>query len=210
MKIAIVAANGRVGSLVAKEAVARGHEVTAVVREENKTSAQAALVKDALALEQADLAGFDAVVDAVGGWTAETVGAIPAAAKHLADILAGTPVRLLVVGGAGSLFTNPEHTLTVADSPDFPADWKPLAAAHAEALADLRTRKDLKWTYISPAADFQADGPRTGAYDLNGEDFTPNAAGQSVLSYADFALAMVDEIERAAHVGERISLVQKA
>ncbi len=210
MRIAIVAANGRVGSLVAKEAVARGHEVTAVVREENKTAAQAALVKDALALEQADLAGFDAVVDAVGGWTAETVGAIPAAAKHLADILAGTPVRLLVVGGAGSLFTNPEHTLTVADSPDFPADWKPLAAAHAEALADLRTRKDLKWTYISPAADFQADGPRTGAYDLNGEDFTPNAAGQSVLSYADFALAMVDEIERAAHVGERISLVQKA
>ena len=210
MKIAIVAANGRVGSLVAKEAVARGHEVTAVVREENRTAAQAALVKDALALEQADLAGFDAVVDAVGGWTAETVGAIPAAAKHLADILAGTPVRLLVVGGAGSLFVNPEHTLTVADSPDFPADWKPLAAAHAEALADLRTRKDLKWTYISPAADFQADGPRTGAYDLNGEDFTPNAAGQSILSYADFALAMVDEIERAAHVGERISLVQKA
>jgi hypothetical protein len=210
MKIAIVAANGRVGSLVAKEAVSRGHEVTAVVREENKTAAQSALVKDALALETADLASFDAVVDAVGGWTAETVGAIPAAAKHLADILAGTPVRLLVVGGAGSLFVNPEHTLTVADSPDFPADWKPLAAAHADALADLRTRKDLKWTYISPAADFQADGPRTGAYDLNGEDFTPNAAGQSVLSYADFAIAMVDEIENAAHVGERISLVQKA
>ncbi len=210
MKIAIVAANGRVGSLVAKEAVSRGHEVTAVVREENKTAAQAALVKDALALEKADLAGFDAVVDAVGGWTAETVGAIPAAAKHLADILAGTPVRLLVVGGAGSLFVNKEHTLTVADSPDFPADWKPLAAAHADALSDLRTRKDLKWTYISPAADFQADGPRTGAYDLNGEDFSPNAAGQSVLSYADFAIAMVDEIENAAHVGERISLVQKA
>ncbi len=210
MQIAIAAANGRVGSLDAKEAVARGHEVTAVVREENKTAAQAALVKDALALEKADLAGFDAVVDAVGGWTAETVGAIPAAAKHLADILAGTPVRLLVVGGAGSLFVNKEHTLTVADSPDFPADWKPLAAAHADALSDLRTRKDLKWTYISPAADFQADGPRTGAYDLNGEDFSPNAAGQSVLSYADFAIAMVDEIENAAHVGERISLVQKA
>ena len=100
MKTAIVAANGRVGSLVAKEAVERGHEVTAVVREENRTVAQAALVKDALALERADLAGFDAVVDAVGGWTAETVGAIPAAAKHLADILVGTPVRLLVVGAA--------------------------------------------------------------------------------------------------------------
>ena len=210
MKIAIVAANGKAGRLIAQEAVARGHEVTAVVREENRTAAQAALVKDALALERADLAGFDAVVDAVGGWTADTVGAIPAAAKHLAGILSGTPVRLLVVGGAGSLFTNPERTLTVADSPDFPADWKPLAAAHAEALAYLRGCKDLRWTYISPAADFQSDGPRTGAYELHGEDFTPNAAGQSVLSYADFAIAMVDEIERAAHVGERISLVQKA
>jgi hypothetical protein len=210
MKIAIVAANGRVGKLVAEEAVKRGHDVTAVVREENKTAAPKSLVKDALVLAPADLAGFDAVVDAVGGWTADTVGAIPAAAKHLAGILSGTSVRLLVVGGAGSLYVNPERTLTVADDPGFPADWKPLAAAHAEALAYLRGCKDLRWTYISPAADFQSDGPRTGAYELHGEDFTPNAAGQSVLSYADFAIAMVDEIERAAHVGERISLVQKA
>ncbi|MBR3584066.1 MAG: NAD(P)H-binding protein [Kiritimatiellae bacterium] len=210
MKIAIVAANGRVGKLVAEEAVKRGHDVTAVVRGENKTAAPKSLVKDALALAPADLAGFDAVVDAVGGWTADTVGAIPSAAKHLAGILSGTSVRLLVVGGAGSLYVNPERTLTVADDPGFPADWKPLAAAHAEALAYLRGCKDLRWTYISPAADFQSDGPRTGAYELHGEDFTPNAAGQSVLSYADFAIAMVDEIERAAHVGERISLVQKA
>lgn len=209
MKIAIVAANGRSGTLIAKEAVARGHEVTAFVREENRTVAQHSVAKDALALTREDLAPFDAVIDAVGGWTAETVGNITAVAKHLADILEGTDVRLLVVGGAGSLFTNKERTLTVADARDFPADWKPLALAHAAALAYLRTSKALKWTYLSPAADFQADGERTGAYELHGEDFTPNARGESVLSYADFAIAMVDEAESAAHVGKRISVVRK-
>ena len=209
MKIAIIAANGRAGTLIAKEAVSRGHEVTAFVREENRTAAQNAVSKDALALAQADLLPFDAVIDAAGGWTADTVGAITAVAKHLADILEGTDVRLLVVGGAGSLFTNKERTLTVADSRDFPPDWKPLALAHAAALAYLRTSKALKWTYLSPAADFRADGKRTGAYELHGEDFTPNARGESVLSYADFAIAMVDEAERAAHVGERISVVEK-
>ena len=209
MKIAIIAANGRAGTLIAKEAVSRGHEVTAFVREENRTAAQNAVSKDALALAQADLLPFDAVIDAAGGWTADTVGAITAVAKHLADILEGTDVRLLVVGGAGSLFTNKERTLTVADARDFPPDWKPLALAHAAALAYLRTSKALKWTYLSPAADFRADGKRTGAYELHGEDFTPNARGESVLSYADFATAMVDEAERAAHVGERISVVEK-
>jgi putative NADH-flavin reductase len=92
MKIAIVAANGRVGKLVAEEAVKRGHDVTAVVREANKTAAPKSLVKDALALAPADLAGFDAVVDAVGGWTADTVGAIPAAAAdELARFVTGRP-----------------------------------------------------------------------------------------------------------------------
>ena len=82
MKIAIVAANGRSGTLIAKEAVARGHEVTAFVREENRTVAQHSVAKDALALTREDLAPFDAVIDAVGGWTAETVGNITAVAKY--------------------------------------------------------------------------------------------------------------------------------
>ena len=208
-KIAVVAANGKAGQLIVKEAIERGNDVTAFVRSENKTTAEKVVVKDIMDIEAADLAGFDAVVDAFGAWTPETLSQHSATLAHLCDCVAGTDVRLLVVGGAGSLYVNPEHTATVSDGPDFPDAFKPLATAMAEALAELRTRTDVKWTYISPAADFQADGERTGTYDLNGEEFTPNAAGESVISYADYAIAMVDEIESGNHIQQRISVVRK-
>ena len=185
MKVAVVAANGRVGRLVVKEARARGLDVTAIVRGENKSGAPDALVKDVLALEKSDLERFDAVVDAVGTWTPETLPAIPGAAKHLCEILAGTKTRLLVVGGAGSLFTNPQHTATVADDPAFPESYKPVASAHAEALAALRASEGVDWTYISPACDFRADEPRTGEYTLGGEELTLSLAGDSMIGYAD-------------------------
>ena len=97
----------------------------------------------------------------------------------------------------------------MADGPDFPDAFKPLAAAHAEALDYLRTQQDVRWTYVSPAADFQADGARTGGYVLGGEELTLDANGESVVSYADFAIAMVDEAVSATHVGQRISVVRK-
>ena len=209
LRVAVVAANGRVGQLVVEEAARRGMDVTAVVRGENKTAAEKILVKDALELTAADLAGFDAVVDAAGGWTPETIPAITSVAVHLADCVAGTPTRLVVVGGAGSLFVNPEHTATVDQGPDFPEDWKPLSAAHGAALANLRKRTNVAWTYVSPAADFQADGERTGAYTLAGEELTLNAAGQSTVSYADYAIAIVDLLESGEHVRERVSVVSK-
>ena len=208
-KIAVVAANGRVGQLAVKEAADRGFDVTAIVRKENKTVAPHTIEKDALDLTAQDLAGFDAVIDAVGGWTPETIPAITEAAVYLADTLAGTDTRLIVVGGAGSLFVNPEHTVTVDMGPDFPEDWKPLSAAHGAALANLRQRKNVNWTYVSPAADFQADGQRTGAYTIAGEELTLNAAGESTVSYADYAIAIVDLIESGEHVRERVSVVSK-
>ena len=112
-------------------------------------------------------------------------------------------------GKAGSLFVNPEHTLTVADGKDFPDAFKPLAQAHAQALDYLRTQDDVNWTYISPAADFQAEAERTGKYILAGEELTLNKKGQSVISYADYAIAMVDEITSGSHNKEQISVVQE-
>lgn len=207
MKIAVVCANGKEGKLVTKEALDRGFDVTAVVRGENRSEAKKAIVKDLFELTKEDLEGFDVVVDACGAWTAETVGTIPDAVKKLCTLLAGTDTRLLIVGGAGSLYVNKEHTLTVADGEDFPDAFKPLAAVHQTALDYLRTVKDVKWTYISPAADFGADGERTGKYILAGEELTLNKKGESVISYADYAIAMVDEIEKGKHIKERISVV---
>lgn len=191
------------------EALSRGHEVVAFGRHaENDTPAKEYIQKDLFDLTHEDLAGFDAVVDAAGAWSPETFPIIPNAAKHLAGILAGTLVRLVVVGGAGSLFVNPEHTLTVAETPDFPDAFKGVAAAHQQALDFLRTAKDTQWTYISPAGDFQAEGERTGKYILAGEEFTLNSRNESIISYADYAIALVDEIEKGGHSQQRISVVR--
>lgn len=208
MKMAVVCANGRAGKRIVKEAAERGLDVTAVVRDENKSEAKNAIVKDLFELTAKDLNRFDVVVDAFGAWTAETVGGIARAAAHLCGILSGTDTRLLIVGGAGSLYVNPEHTRCVSDGPDFPDVFKPVAAAHAKTLDELRKRSDVKWTYISPACDFQAEGKRTGKYILGGEELTLNGRGESVISYADYAVAMVDEAVSGSHIQQRISVVR--
>lgn len=209
MKIAVVAANGRVAGKVITEAVNRGFDVTAFGRKENNTDAQEYIQKDLFDLSAEDLKGFDAVVDAFGAWTEETLPLHSTSLAHLCDILSGTDTRLLIVGGAGSLYVNPEHTACVADGPDFPDAFKPLAAAMAKALGELRERKDVKWTYISPAGDFQADGERSGKYILGGEELVLNSRNESIISYADYAIAMVDEIEKDSHIQERISVVRE-
>lgn len=209
MKLAVVCANGKAGRLIVKEALSRGIDVTAVVRGENQSAASKVIRKDLFDLTADDLKNFDVVIDAFGAWTEETLPLHSASLKHLCDILSGTDIRLLVVGGAGSLYVNKEHTACVADGPDFPDAFKPLAAAMAKALGELRQRKDVNWTYISPAGDFQADGARTGRYILGGEELTLNSKGESVISYADYAIAMVDEAAGGKHFNERISVVQE-
>lgn len=209
MKIAVVAANGRVAGKVITEAVNRGFEVTAFGRKENNTDAKDYVQKDLFDLTAEDLKGFDAVVDAFGVWTEDTLSQHSTSLAHLCDILSGTDTRLLIVGGAGSLYVNPEHTAKVSDGPDFPDAFKPLAAAMAKALTELRERKDVKWTYISPAGDFQADGERGGKYILGGEELTLNSKGESIISYADYAIAVIDEIEKGNHIQQRISVVRE-
>lgn len=209
MKIAVICANGKAGRLIVQEAVERGLDVTAVIRGENRSAANQAVTKDLFELTTEDLKGFDAVVDAFGAWTPDTIGNIPKAVEHLCGLLSGTNTRLLVVGGAGSLYVNKEHTLCVEDGPDFPDAFKPLSAAHGEALKLLRRRNDVRWTYISPAGDFQADGARTGEYTLGGEELVLNRNGESVISYADYAIALVDELLRGDHIQERISVVSR-
>ena len=208
MKMAVVCANGKAGKLIVKEAVERGLDVTAIVRGENRSAAKGALVKDLFDLTSADLKGFDVVVDAFGAWTPETLPLHSASLKHLCDILSGTDTRLLVVGGAGSLYVNPEHSAQVMDGPDFPEVFKPLATNMGKALDELRGRDDVKWTYISPASDFQAEGERTGKYMQAGEELTLNGRGESIISYADYAIAMVDEAMSGNHIRQRISVVR--
>ena len=210
MKIAVVAGTGRVARKVIKEAKNRNFEVTAFVRKETEIDgADKVVVRDIFDLTKEDLSGFNAVVDGFGAWTEDVLPQHSTTLKHLCDILSNTDIRLLIVGGAGSLYVNKEHTACVSDSPGFPEIFMPLASAMAKALDELRERDDVKWTYISPAGDFQAEGERTGNYILAGEELTINEKGESIISYADYAIAMIDEIEKGTHIKQRISVVRK-
>ena len=209
MKIAVVCANGKEGKLIVKEAIERGLDVTAVVRGENHSDAEKVIHKDLFDLTVSDLENFDVVIDAYGTWTPETLQKHSTSLKHLCDIVSGKETRLLIVGGAGSLYVNSEHTAQVMDGAGFPDMFKPLAKNMSKALGELRNRNDVKWTYISPAGDFQADGERTGKYILGGEELTLNDKGESIISYADYAIAMVDEAVNGDHVQQRISVVRE-
>lgn len=210
-KVAVICAAGKQGTLLVDEAVSRGYDVTGFVREGKKVANPKAktVEKDLFFLTYEDLKDFDVVIDAFGAWTEETLPLHRTSLKHLCDILSGSNIRLLVVGGAGSLYVNKEHTMQVKDTPGFPDIYKPLANMQGAALDDLRKRSDVKWTFLSPAGDFVADGERTGEYLLGGEEYFVNSKGESRISYADYAIAMIDEIENCNNVQKRFSVIDK-
>ncbi|WP_239254728.1 NAD(P)-dependent oxidoreductase [Listeria ilorinensis] len=212
MKIAIIGATGKAGHMILEEALSRGnHEVTAVVRNQSKLGETTAKVleKDLFDLTETDLSGQDVVIDAFNA-PAGKEGLHVESLAHLTTLLEGHPeVRLLVVGGAGSLYVDADETIRVMDTPDFPAAFLPTASNMGKAFDILQENQQLNWTYLSPAAFFNYEGERTGSYKSGGHQLLVNAAGQSEISYADYAIAMVDEAENGRHIRERFSVVSK-
>lgn len=209
MKIALFGASGTIGQRIAQEALSRGHQVTALVRKpENVTlkhpnlTVQAADALDADSVAQA-VAGHDVVVSAVGPGHADQAKNLVEAAHALT---AGVPKagvqRLLVVGGAGSLEVAPGVQLV--DTPEFPEGWRPVALAHRDALAVYRSAT-FDWTYASPAA-FIAPGERTGTYRTGTDQLLTNDQGESRISAEDFAVALLDEIEKPRFVRRRFTV----
>lgn len=210
MKIAIIGATGKAGKLIMEEALKRGLDVTAIVRNKSKLSNSSVMVieKDLFDLKKEDLKDFDTVVSAFGAWEEKELPKHAEVMNHLCDILANTNIRLMVVGGAASLFVN--HSMMLIDSPDFPKDWINLAKNSNKAFEILKAAKNVLWTYISPSADFQADGKKTGEYSIGDKDeLCFNSKGESMISYADYAIGFVDEIENKKFLNKRITLVSK-
>lgn len=210
MKIAIIGATGKAGKLIMEEALQRGLDVTAIVRNKSKLSNSSVKVieKDLFDLKKEDLKDFDTVVSAFGAWEEKELPKHAEVMNHLCDILANTNIRLMVVGGAASLFVN--HSMMLIDSPDFPKDWINLAKNSNKAFEILKATKNVLWTYISPSADFQADGKKTGEYSIGDKDeLCVNSKGESMISYADYAIGFVDEIENKKFLNKRITLVSK-
>ncbi|MGN8234861.1 NAD(P)-dependent oxidoreductase [Priestia flexa] len=209
MKIAIIGATGKAGSLILKEALNRDLDVTAIVRNQSKMKDTKVPVveKDLFDLTKEDLLPFDVIVDAFSA-PVEQAELHLTSIKHLAELLNGTEIRLLVIGGAGSLYTDSSKTTQFKESNNFnvPIDFRPIVENMSDSLDYLRKVENLHWVYISPAVEFNPNGVRTGRYVLAGEILTTGENGKSEISYADYAIAMVDEIINKEHDKERISV----
>lgn len=211
MKIGIIGATGKAGNLILKEALKRGHEVTAIVRNSQKIEKLdiPVLEKDIFSLSSADLAPFDAVVNAFGV-PPEKADQHIEAGRLLIELLKATPeTRLIVVGGAGSLFVDEARTTRLAETPEFPEAFKSIANGQAQNLADLEASEGIHWTFLSPAAFFDSEGRRTGRYQKGDDGFIVNSKGKSYISYADYAIALVDEIESGEHKNRRFTVVSE-
>lgn len=200
MKIAVLGATGMAGSRIVAEALARGHQVTAIARKPEGLKDHPALIRvaaDVAAPGLADLLrGHDAVVSALH-FHVLSEPALAAALK------AAGVRRVLVVGGAGSLEV--AQGVLLIDTPEFPEQWKPIARPGVEFLAALRSEGELEWTFISPSAFFEP-GTRTGVFRLGGDQLLVGADGRSAISAEDYAVALLDEIETPAHIRARFTV----
>ena len=212
MKIGVIGATGKAGNLILKEAIERGHQVTAIVRNASKLTDKsvAVLEKDLFNLTASDLKPFDVVVNAFGAPLGQEHLHVETG-KVLIEALKGAPnTKLVVVGGAGSLFVDEAKQTRVMETPDFPEFILPTAQNMGKNLEDLQNTSSITWTYISPAAFFDPAGKRTGSYQTGKDNLIVNAKGNSFISYADYAIAVLDEIENPMHVNERFTVIAEA
>ncbi|WP_372868782.1 NAD(P)-dependent oxidoreductase [Planomicrobium okeanokoites] len=213
MKIGIIGATGKAGSLIMKEAKSRGHEVTAIVRNSQKLPEEedaAVLEKDIFDLDANDLKQFDAVVNAFGVPPEKAEQHVEAGRSLINALKEAKDTRLLVVGGAGSLFVDEARTTRLNETPEFPEAFKAIALNQSQNLADLEQSEGIQWTFLSPAAFFDPEGKRTGRYQIGEDAFLVNRKGKSYISYKDYAIALVDEIENGWHINKRFTVVAES
>ena len=205
MNVVLFGATGKAGSRILKELLARGHQVTAALRKPTTLSAGVTVKQDDLSNVDHTatvIAGADAVVSAYGP-PPDNTDLLIGATQRLVEAVrkAGVP-RLIVVGGAASLEVAPGVTLLA--SGHVPLEWLPIAASHAKVLEMIRA-SDINWTYFSPAGFFEP-GERTGKFRLGKDSLIMDANGQSRISMEDYAIALVDELEKPANERARFTI----
>ena len=200
-KIAIIGATGRAGSQLMEEALRRGHSVIAIARNTDKLA-----VRPGVSVKQVDALDAEALQQAISGSdvviSAAHFATLPASAV-IGPVKKAAVKRLLVVGGAGSLLL-PGGT-RVIDSEGFPEAYKAEASAGATVLDALRQEQELDWTFLSPSAEF-VETERTGTFRLGQDDLLVSSEGRSWISFADFAIAMLDEVETPKHSRQRFTV----
>ena len=214
MKIALIGASGFVGSAVLKELLLRGHEVTAIVRNSGNISpAKNVTVVSADVFNTSQLSGaltgHDAVVSAYNaGWTnPDLYQAFLKGSKAIQEAVKAAGVkRLIVVGGAGSLYISADRQ--IVDTEGFPQEWKPGALAARDYLKVIKKETALDWTFLSPAVEMHqgTSGTRKGTYRTGLENPVFDEAGRSAISVEDTAVALVDELEKPRHIRQRFTV----
>lgn len=207
MKIAIIGAYGKSGRALVSAAEKHGHTVLAIGRHPHNPQFAHFLIKDLMQLTTADLAGYDAVIDATSAWTPATFSLHTDGVSHIANLLRGTQTRYLKIGGAGTLYLNNSHTKMLKDRSDYPQKLMPLVNALVASLARIRSYSDVKWTYVTPAFNYDPDGTETGKFRVAGEEYQASSDDDSYISYADFAIGMIQIIEQGTYIRQRITLV---
>ena len=205
MKVVLYGASGNAGSRILHELQSRGHEVTAVVRNPEKLPAGTRSIRDDLSSVDRIaeiIAGTDAVVSAYMPPSDDTDQLVPVTGRLVDAVRKAGKPRLIVVGGAASLEVAPGVTLLA--SGNVPAAWLPIATSHAKTLELLKT-SDIRWTYFSPAGFFEP-GQRTGKFRLGKDRLIMDDNGESRISFEDYAIALVDELEHPAHIQERFTI----
>lgn len=200
MKIGLIAASGKAGSHILREALMRNHNVTAIVINKAvlKINDVETLEKDLFHLTREDIEPFDVLINAFAPTTDEAYLHVEAG-KHLISILEGTKKKLFVVGSSGCLYIDQDKTIRLMDHKKFPEHLKESAKYQLLNLQDLQ-KSSIQWTFLSPSAMFDSDGPRTGHYIIGSERLLVNSQFNSYISYADFAVAVIDELENANHI----------
>lgn len=208
MKVAVLGATGWIGSTIVQQATKRGLEVVSIVRDAAKITDNTTAVR-VFDLQSQDniasvLKGIDVLIASVGGRAVGNHELVAQTAERLLTALNGTSTCLIWVGGAGSLEVAPGVTLV--STPEFPADYKDEALAQSEALNVFKTTtSSASWTFVSPAAVIYP-GESEGPYRIGGDQFFTNESGESKVSVTDYAIALVDEAQKAAHLNQRISV----
>jgi len=205
MKVVLYGASGNSGSRILRELQSRGHQVTAAVRNPERLPAGTTSVRDDLSNVDRILeiiTGSDAVISAYMPPPEDTDQLLPVTGRLIDAVRKADNPRLIVVGGAASLEVAPGVTLLA--SGHIPAAWLPIATSHAKTL-ELLKKSDVPWTYFSPAGFFEP-GERTGKFRLGKDQLITDATGNSRISFEDYAIALVDELENPANIRQRFTI----
>lgn len=211
MKIGIIGANGKLGTLVTQEAVEKNYEVTAFIRdgECQNNGVKKVIKKDLFNLTKDDIKDFDVIISAFGGGLNSPADINRKAIDHLSELVQNTEIYLIIVGGAGTLFTDHLHTQRVYETKEHPDFLREISKNICLGYLELKEKQNVNYCFVCPSLFFEYEGSKKGIYQVGTEEeVLYSSKNESKISYGDFAKALVDESEDRRYKGKCITICE--